>query len=199
LFHSAEFLTRADKLWKAGVIFVEGVSDARNGQKLVAALYDGQVIAQGTRMEVMEELKGVSKLQGKDLKEGLAKAVKKARNLDDTLIAELKATGIKFTESDLKWVFKNKKGKIIFLEKGNINAGFEDILSHKNDFLLKGIAEIEISDFIIKALKENKIVGYQGIGTGRPIYELIYRGVKQRVAITTGSNGFVVGANPTSI
>ncbi|MDY3521489.1 hypothetical protein JSO54_02760 [Riemerella anatipestifer] len=48
-------------------------------------------------------------------------------------------------------------------------------------------------------MKENKIVGYQGSGTGRPIYELIYKGTKQKVAITIGSNGFVVGANPTSL
>lgn len=51
----------------------------------------------------------------------------------------------------------------------------------------------------MKALKENKIVGYQGKGTGRPIYELIYKGTKQHVAITTGSNGFIVGANSTSL
>ena len=59
--------------------------------------------------------------------------------------------------------------------------------------------ESDISNFIMQALKENKIVGYQGTGTGRPIYELIYGGVKQRVAITTSGNGFVVGANPTSL
>ena len=43
-----------------------------------------------------------------------------------------------------------------------------------------------------------KIVGYQGKGNGRPIYEFIYKGKKQRVAITTGNNGFVIGANPVS-
>jgi hypothetical protein len=123
----------------------------------------------------------------------------KLRSSEDLiLISELKASGVKFSESDLKWVFKSNDGKIIFLEKGNINAGYEHILGHKNDFIAKGIAELDISDFIMKALKENKIVGYQGTGEGRPIYELIYNGIKQRVAITTSSNGFVVGANPTS-
>ena len=48
-------------------------------------------------------------------------------------------------------------------------------------------------------LENGKIVGYQGKGTGRPIYEVVYNGVTQRVAITTGSNGFIVGANPVSI
>jgi hypothetical protein len=119
-------------------------------------------------------------------------------SLDDALIAELKAAREKFSESDLLWIFKNNEGRIIFLEKGNSTAGLEHILNHKNDFINKGIKDIDISDFIMQALKENKIVGYQGTGTGRPIYELIYRGKKQQVAITTGSNGFVVGANPIS-
>ena len=118
--------------------------------------------------------------------------------LDQALIAELKAAGVKFTEADLKWIFKRGDGKIMFLENGNASAGFEHILSHKNDFIAKGIAEGDISDFVMSALKENKIVGYQGSGTGRPIYEVVYKGTSQRVAITTGSNGFVVGANPKS-
>ena len=70
--------------------------------------------------------------------------------LNPSLIAELKAAGVKFTEADLKWIFKNTDGKIIFLEKGNINAGFEHILNHKSDFIAKGIAESDISDFGIR-------------------------------------------------
>jgi hypothetical protein len=118
---------------------------------------------------------------------------------DSSLVSELKVAGIKFSEVDLKWIFKTDDGKIIFLEKGSASAGFEHILSHKDDFIAKGILESDISDFIMQTLKENKIVGYQGTGTGRPIYEVIYQGKKQRVAITTGSNGFVVGANPSSL
>lgn len=32
-----------------------------------------------------------------------------------------------------------------------------------------------------------------------PLYEVIYNGTKQRVAISIGENGFIVGANPKSI
>jgi hypothetical protein len=131
--------------------------------------------------------------------------ISKLRNLktgdfiDFSLVNELKNAGVKFNQADVKWVFKNSEGKILFLEKGTNSAGFEHVMSHKNDFINKGIVESDISDFIMQALKENKIVAYQGTGTGRPIYELTYKGIKQRVAITTGSNGFVVGANPTSL
>lgn len=44
----------------------------------------------------------------------------------------------------------------------------------------------------MKALKEAKIIGYQ---RDRPIYEIVYKGKKQTVAITVGDNGYVVGAN----
>ncbi|WP_264557905.1 ADP-ribosyltransferase [Flavobacterium sp. N1718] len=71
LFHSAEFLTRADKLWKAGVIFVEGVSSGTKGEKLIGALYGTEVIISGTKFEVMQELKSFLKFDGKALTDAL--------------------------------------------------------------------------------------------------------------------------------
>ncbi|WP_170418943.1 hypothetical protein [Ruegeria atlantica] len=41
--------------------------------------------------------------------------------------------------------------------------------------------------------------GYQGSGTGRPSYEYSFNGQTRRMAITAGGNGFIVGANPTSV
>jgi filamentous hemagglutinin len=43
---------------------------------------------------------------------------------------------------------------------------------------------------------EGNIVGYQGSGTGRPIYQTTINGQPQRIAVTVASNGFIVGANP---
>jgi hypothetical protein len=122
-----------------------------------------------------------------------------ARQLDNVLISELRAANVRFTEADLLWIFRNNEGRIIFLERGNANAGLEHILAHRAEFLTKGIREYDIPNFIMQALRENRIVGYQGAGTDRPIYELMFQGNRQRVAITTGSNGFVVGANPVSL
>ena len=48
----------------------------------------------------------------------------------------------------------------------------------------------------MNALENGKIVGYQGRGTGRHIYEFTYNGEIHKVAITVGNNGFIVGANP---
>lgn len=71
-------------------------------------------------------------------------------------------------------------------------------MNHADDFAAQGISKNEISNYVMDALENGKIVGYQGRGTGRPIYEFTYNGEVRKVAITTGNNGFVVGANPVS-
>ena len=47
----------------------------------------------------------------------------------------------------------------------------------------------------MQAVLNGKQVGMQGT---RPIYEVTFNGVKQKVAVTVGNNGFVVGANMVS-
>lgn len=51
----------------------------------------------------------------------------------------------------------------------------------------------------MNAIDKGKVVGYQGRGTGRPIYEFVYNGTTQRGGITISDNGFIVGANPVSL
>lgn len=97
-------------------------------------------------------------------------------------------------------ITKTADGKLVWLENGSETAGLKHIIKeHGTDFANKGIAQDQIPDYITKALSDGKVVEYQGRGTGRPIYEFTYNGTMQRVAITTGSNGFIVGANPVSI
>ena len=50
----------------------------------------------------------------------------------------------------------------------------------------------------MKAVTEGKIVGYQGKGVGRAIYEVTINGKQEYIAVTIGDNGFIVGANPTT-
>ncbi|PJG85311.1 hemagglutinin repeat-containing protein, partial [Conservatibacter flavescens] len=120
-------------------------------------------------------------------------------NQVSTFFSELTQNGIKFTQDQVIAITKTNDGRIVFLEKGNAKAGLEHVLKHKNEFIAKGISESDIPNFLITALNQNNIVGYQGKGNGRPIYELNYNGKTQRVAITVGNNGFIVGANPVSI
>ncbi|HZG14451.1 MAG TPA: polymorphic toxin-type HINT domain-containing protein, partial [Candidatus Bathyarchaeia archaeon] len=115
------------------------------------------------------------------------------------LMDELSNSGVKYNPDDVLAVTKTPDGKLVWLENGNSKAGLEHIMNHAEDFAKKGIERSEIPDLVMEALNQGKLVGYQGKGTGRPIYEVVFNGQKQRVAITVGNNGFIVGANPSSI
>ncbi len=121
-----------------------------------------------------------------------------ASNPKNNLINELEKNGVKVTSGEVLKIGKDSNGKIIFLENGNGKAGLEHIMNHADDFMKKGISPSEIPDFVFNAVKNGKIVGYQGKGTGRPIYEFEYNGSTHKVAVTVGDNGFIVGANPVS-
>lgn len=116
------------------------------------------------------------------------------------LIQEVQSLGYQITPDDVIGITKDKTGKIIWLEKGHLGdrpSGLAHILdAHESHFNDKGIQTENISDFVLTAVAKGDIVGYQGKGTGRPIYEINYDGKKQKVAVTVGSNGYIVGANP---
>lgn len=118
------------------------------------------------------------------------------------LIAEVQSHGDKINPDDVIGIAKDKKGKIIWLEKGTLDgkpSGLQHILdAHQNNFNSKGIETEDIADFVLTAVAKGEIIGYQGKGIGRPIYKVTYNGTEHKVAVTVGSNGYIVGANPRS-
>lgn len=56
-----------------------------------------------------------------------------------------------------------------------------------------GIAQKDIPKFLMQAAINGKQVGMQG--ADRTIFETVFNGVKQRVAVQISKNGFIVGAN----
>nr|WP_269136054.1 LXG domain-containing protein [Sporosarcina cyprini] len=144
------------------------------------------------KVEKVEEPKKTGGLEGtKDIENGNLKPF--------NLLRELSESGVKHNPADVLAVTKTSNGKLVWLEKGNSKAGFYHVMRHADEFAAKGIKTNDIPDLLMKALSEGKVVGYQGRGQGRPIYEVVFNGQKQRVAITVGNNGFIVGANPTSL
>ena len=138
-------------------------------------------------------------LWGRRSKKGDSPSVKPINNRDK-LIGELKKAGINHNPYDIIDIRKTVEGKIVFLEKGNSKAGFKHVIErHEADFVKRGVTREEIPNLIMEAVTKGRIVGYQGKGKGRPIYELIFNGKQQYVAVTTGSNGFIVGANPGKV
>ena len=149
-------------------------------------------------IEKIADLAGTGKTAGKIadvLDEGGTDVLNnlKPQNLMD----ELASSGVKYNPDDVIAVTKTADEKLVWLENGTDTAGLNHIITeHADDFLNKGITQEQIPDYVMNALENGKIVGYQGRGTGRPIYEFTYNGEIHKVAITVGDNGFVVGANP---
>ncbi|GBF81115.1 hypothetical protein [Aphanothece sacrum] len=119
----------------------------------------------------------------------------KEDNLQE-LISELQSAGIKHNPKEIIKAIRLSDGKIIFLEQGNRKSGLQHILErHGVDFMNRGIAYHRIAEVIIKAIIEGEIIGKQG--ETRNIYQFVFDGTVQHISIDIGTNGYIVGANPT--
>lgn len=112
------------------------------------------------------------------------------------LVAELAAQGVKHKPQNIAAIGRQESGKIAFIETGEQSAGLIHILTeHEREFAQVGIMPDAIPGYVLKAVTQGKVVGYQGPGTGRPIVEFMHDGAVRRMAVTIGSNGYIVGAN----
>ena len=117
--------------------------------------------------------------------------------VDEAHVAELAANKVKFTPDALVATGRNPSGQVVFLESGNAKAGLQHIVEqHGADFAKIGVPESDIPSVVMRTVTEGKVVGYQGAGQGRPIYEILLHQQNQRIAVSVGNNGFIVGANP---
>lgn len=131
---------------------------------------------------------------------GTASATREFSPAQREMIAEMRRAGVKFDEAKLVDVRRMPDGRVVFLEQGGPDAGLQHILdAHAGDFVRKGVPQSRVADLLMDTLERGRVVGYQGKGTSRPIYEAIIDGHPQPIAITTSSNGYIVGANPRSI
>ena len=120
----------------------------------------------------------------------------------EALVEQLLGEGIKVSPEKVVAITKTSGGGVVWLEEGVLAgpgvraSGLAHIVeSHGGEFALKGISEADIPDVLMRAAKAGTIVGYQGAGKGRPIYEVAVNGRVLRIAMTIGDNGYIVGAN----
>jgi hypothetical protein len=124
------------------------------------------------------------------------------------LFDEMTKAGVKFTPENVVKIARGQDGKIVFLKKGRetvISAegvkevkggGLAHIMEKAQNFVDRGIPKNQIADAVFDAVTKGKIIGKQG--DGRDIYKIAINGRTQYLSVTVGSNGFIVGANPTS-
>ena len=117
----------------------------------------------------------------------------------EQLFKEMSEQGVKFTKENVIALEKMQDGRIIFLED-TPDKGLDHIWQrHGAQYDQKGIRRDDMSLLLMKAIREGNIIGYQGKGQGRPIYSVEFKGKTFQLAITVGNNGFIVGANLSSV
>jgi hypothetical protein len=114
-------------------------------------------------------------------------------------LKELADNGIKHNPANIVDIRRTLRGQLAFLETGTPDAGLAHVMNHAGDFAKRGVHADQIAELVMTAVERGKVVGYQGRGTGRPIYEVIYNDTLHQIAVTMSNNGFIVGANPARI
>jgi hypothetical protein len=183
LAEAVKLATRAEKAIKTGEDAAQVLKDLKKiyGEKGAAQVGDATSAAgMGLRIAL-----------------GVAERAKIHRGaLDPKLLDKLKDAGVKFNQADTIWVIQYAKPGVplAWLEKGNVNAGLTHIIfRHAGEFADAGVRVDDIPALVKTALTEGTRVGTQG--AGRPIFEVVFQGKTQRVAISVGDNGYVIGAN----
>ncbi|OPH35906.1 hemagglutinin repeat-containing protein [Moraxella atlantae] len=121
------------------------------------------------------------------------------QEIQKSRISMLQANGVKISSENVVTTGITPTGKIVFLETGSSKAGLQHIVErHAAEFNTIGVSNQQIPSVLINTLEHGKIVGYQGKKNGRPIYQTVINGQTRYIAISVGSNGFIVGANPVS-
>ena len=116
------------------------------------------------------------------------------------LIDEVIARGDKISPEKVVLITKDPSGKIIWMEEGNMSSGLAHIIDrHGHEFNGKGVNNDDIPNYVLEAVYQGNIIGSQGRRTPpRTVYEFVYNGQVQRIAIQVASNGYIVSANPKS-
>jgi hypothetical protein len=157
--------------------------------------------AAGIIKDTVEPLAKKAAHVGEEVAEDTAASAAKTaaqRESRQALIDELKRNGVKFDEDAIVRIGRDRGGKVIFLETGNARAGLEHILvRHEDDFARRGIPRDQVADFVFQAATDGTKVGQQSATrAGRDVFETAWGDGTQRVAVSVGDNGFIVGANP---
>ena len=121
--------------------------------------------------------------------------------IDQSLITDMEASGVKFTRKDVIFTTRDSTGQIIWLEKGNRAAGYTHLESrgHVGQIAKKfGVSEPEVPRLLRNVIRDGCIVSNKIKKTnGREGYERIYEYNGERILLTgIGLNGFMVSAYP---
>jgi hypothetical protein len=121
------------------------------------------------------------------------------RQVDPELVAEAQRQGLKISAERVMRIGRDQARRIVWLEDGDENAGMRHLMEAKRvrQFGGVGVAEADIVDLVFLAATRGKPIGVSG--RDRIVFEIDFRGTTQRLAVTVGDNGFIVGAHPIPV
>jgi hypothetical protein len=126
----------------------------------------------------------------------------------EQLVVETIQHGVKLTVENVVGIWRIADGtipgverSILWVEDNLPSAGYRHMLEHAREFEQLGIRHDKLAELAEAATTIGHPGGEQkgGEGPGRPIFVLSFYGKPLAVAITVGSNGFVVGMNRSSL
>ena len=165
-----------------------GVALQGNGDPFTGYMYPTEALYEEAAFELGFNLLALG-LAG-ELKIPFASSTSRIAVVDQSIIADLQASGVKITPQNVVATSRNAAGQTVFLEKGNSSSGLTHILeAHGGDFARIGISPLEIPGVVTRAVTEGRFIGYQGAGTGRPIYQITIDGQTRNIAVTVADNG----------
>ncbi|WP_253769053.1 hypothetical protein [Goodfellowiella coeruleoviolacea] len=120
------------------------------------------------------------------------------RVVDEELIAEARRAGVRISPGRVLRIGRDGTGRIVWLEEGDEQSGARHILKKERvtEFAGMDIPQGDIIDVVWQAVLSGNPLGISG--KDRVVYETTYRGRRKLIAVTVGSNGYLIGANPIS-
>lgn len=121
------------------------------------------------------------------------------RSPDPALIAEVQRHGHKITPERVVRIGRTREGRVVWLEEGDEESGRRHFMEPDRvaDFQRFGIRKEDIVGAVFAAVTTGTPLGISG--KNRIIYSTRYGGREQWIAVSVGSNGYIVGANPISM
>ena len=114
------------------------------------------------------------------------------------LLNELIRQNVKVTIKDIIFITKDKSGQLIWLEKGNNNAGLQHIINrHLSDFnKTNGVNESTIVEFLYNVLSNGEIISSKPSKYANGLDKIYNYDNNYYLIAGIGSNGFIVTAFP---
>ena len=118
----------------------------------------------------------------------------------DPLLKQLVDSNVKINLKEVVFTTKDSSGQVIWLEKGNQDAGLTHIMKHESDFVTKhNISKGQLTPHLKNVVSKGKLVSSRTVTleNGRNGLEKIYlyKG-KYYTLGAIGTNGFIVSMYP---